>query len=124
MHLHTLMALPPVSLLRPLSFQSTFLPAEQHFVGRCSSQNLGEHDRGTAVWTLSKGGIGRLEPRLFVGPDQVTKRQDGCSSPLAGPFTATIISFLNWMKVFTKLLMASAILALSHLRSSVRHRMK
>ena len=31
------------------------------------------------VWTLSEAGIGRLEPRLFIGPDHITERQDGCS---------------------------------------------
>ena len=46
---------------------------------RCSSHNLGEHDGGTAVWTLPEGGIGRLEPCLFVGPDHIAERQDGCS---------------------------------------------
>ena len=25
-------------------------------------------------------------------------------SPMAGPFTATMMGFLNWMKVFTKFL--------------------
>ena len=43
---------------------------------------------------------------------------------MAGPFTATTIGFLSWMKVFTKFLMASAILARSLLRSSGRRRMK
>lgn len=46
---------------------------------RCSSHDPGEHHGGTAVWTLPEGGVGRLEPRLFIGPDHVTERQDGCS---------------------------------------------
>lgn len=46
---------------------------------RCSSHNLGKHNGGTAIWTLSEGSIGCLKPSLFIGPNHITKRQYGGS---------------------------------------------
>lgn len=59
---------------------------------RCNPHDVRKRYRGTRIWCLAKDGVRGLKPCLLIGPDNITKGQDGGSNPNS----RSIYSSNNW----------------------------